>query len=232
MTEKKHINITEKFLRDPVARSKLIFGISVFVTAAFAVFNAVVGWIYKSLWHGSLALYYIMLVLQKLILTVVGQRIARKYRENKNGAAKAKTKLYFFSGLYLLLLDLALAVPVIQMATIENPADTGTITAIATATYTFYYIISATVNMVKARKKNDLRLQIIHNITFVTAVVSMLALTSTMICTFGEFESMRIMLVCVASGVWLTAVSTGVIMTVNGAVRLAETSCANRGNRR
>ena len=92
--------------------------------------------------------------------------------------------------------------------------------AIANAAYSFFKITVAIVNLVKTVRMQNAVLQTIRNINFVDALVSILALTSTLIRTFGDFNSMRTMLVCVSVGVSLLTIAVGVTMIVKGALRL------------
>lgn len=209
-----------KLLTDMPLRTRVFFVISILGTLAFALFNGVAGVVYKSLWYGSLAAYYIFLILLKLLLIVFAKRVAMKYSHDPQKLEKEQWRIYLINGALLLVLDLALTAATVQMATTQKPVQTHMIMAIATAAYAFFRIISATVKSIRNRKTSDIMLQVICNISLVAAIVSMLALTSTMISTFGTFESMRTMLACVSVGVSVAIISLSVFMIVKGAFKM------------
>lgn len=207
-------------LENPTVRARVFFVLSVLPTLIFAIFNAVIGAVYRSVWYGSLAAYYIMLVVQKILLVAFSRHAQTKYACSTQKCNTEKIKIYIINGVFLLVLTLALTAAIVQMATTEKPQKTDKIVAIATAAYTFFKIISASINVVKTKKTGDVILMAMRNIGFVAATVSMLALTSTLICTFGTIESMRAMLAAVSVAVGLITTSTGILMIVNGAKKL------------
>lgn len=119
---------------------------SLFVTALFAIYNGFLGVYHASLWHGSVCVYYLVLVgLRTMIIT------ARKNADQRAQSKRAQTKVYVASAVLLLLLNLCLVVPVSLMVVQKKPVDMTLIPAIATAAYTTCKVIMASVNL-KRRK--------------------------------------------------------------------------------
>ena len=201
-------------------RARVFFAISILGTLAFVVFNAVAGVLYRSLWYGSLAVYYIFLIAMKVLLVVFAKYVAKKYSADVDKLIYEQWRIYLINGVLLLVLDLALTASTVQMATMAKPTKTHMIIAIATAAYAFFKIITSIVNAIRNRKTNDVLLQVIRNINLVSATVSMLALTSTMISTFGDFASMRTLLACVSVGVSVAIISLSILMIIKGTANM------------
>ncbi len=221
--------ITEKFKKSTLLnnivsdynfRTIVFFIVSLSVNIIIAVFNATTGILYKSIWYGALAVYYIALALQRGALLASLYYVKKRLKYENEKYEKTVTKIYIINGAVLLLLQAALSVAIVQMVTTEKPAKTGMVIAIANAAYAFYKIIAAAVNLAKTIRLQNMALQIIRNINLADASVSMLALTSTLICTFGNFNDMRTMLTYVATGVSLVIIAISVIMIIKGALEL------------
>lgn len=209
-----------RVLTEKPIRARVFFVFSIVCALAFATFNAIAGVMYQSLWYGSLAVYYIFLIALKILLVVFSKYVSVKYADDEKKLIKERWRIYLINGVMLLVLDLALAASIVQMASMAKPTQTHMIIAIATAAYAFFRITTSIVNVIRNRKTDDIMLQVIFNISLVEATVSMLALTSTMISTFGDFESMRTMLLCVSVGAGMAIIFIGVLMIVRGAAQM------------
>ncbi|MDE6274686.1 MAG: hypothetical protein K2L87_06535, partial [Clostridiales bacterium] len=91
-------------------------------------------------------------------------------------------------------LEFAMAGAVTQMMLSERPAQGGEIMAISTAAYTFYKIIMATYNLIKARKLSNPVTQSLRNLNFADACMSVVSLTVLMISTFDSEDTTMAML--------------------------------------
>ena len=70
-------------------RDALMFVISTIMTLAFAIYNRILGAVNKSIWHESIGLYYLLLLIIKLII-VLTQKDAKK----RTFERKEKIKLH------------------------------------------------------------------------------------------------------------------------------------------
>ncbi len=223
--------VTEKLrditlLNDYEYRTMFFFFNSVIVNFVIAAFNIATGIKYLSVWYGSLALYYVALALQRGVLFVIVHNMKKKYGADSQKYQRATIIIYIVNGIVLLLLEAALTAAIVQMVTSEKPVKTGKVIAIANAAYAFYKIISAAIKMAKT---NNLLLQIICNIGWADAAVSMLALTVTLTDTFGDWEHMHVMRMSVAIGVSIIIIEFGIGMIISGLVKLKKLSLYKTG---
>lgn len=109
------------------------------------------------------------------------------------------------AGILFLALNFALTGVILLTIAQDTARRYSEIVVISIATYTFYKIIMAVVNMVKVRKMQSLVLITIRNIGVADALVSMLTLQATMLASFqgkGGLDANRMnaitgMVVCV-----------------------------------
>ncbi len=155
---------------------------------AFAVYYGVFGAKHSSFWYGSLAGYYIILCSIR-IGTLVSAFVATKKCDTPTSLQKAKLGIYFGSGLSLFVLEIALSVFVAQLIRLGTPIVKNNYIAIGSAAYAFYKIISAVVNITKARKSQNLVVQTMKNINLTDAMTSILVLQTTLLTTFMSTEN-------------------------------------------
>ena len=217
--------LLEKFHNKPLisaiitsfsTRTLVLSALAFAINIAFALFNGIASLIYKSMWHGSLAIYYFFLSFMRLAIILIFFSLRRKHREDPDRMAFEKEKIYLFNGLLILLLAIALTAVNIEVIFSTRPAIAGEIFAIALATYSFYKITIAIINSARARRTTDAITKTIRNIGLVDAVVSMLMLTNTLITTFGSAVDMRLMLVFASVASSITNISVGSFMIIQG----------------
>lgn len=155
---------------------------SLFVTALFALYNGFLGVYHASLWHGSICVYYLVLVgLRTMIIA------ARKRADRRTEPERAQTKVYFASA--VLLLNLCLIVPVSLMVVQQKPVNMTLIPAITMAAYTTYKVIMASVNLKRRKRSSDRLVRLLRTISFIDALVSVLTLQNTLIMVNMKSES-------------------------------------------
>lgn len=118
---------------DYARRTLLSAGASSVCTALFAAYNGYLGIRHGSLWHGSIAGFYLLLT------AVRGSILLTESRGRTRPAAvqeRCRRRTFLVSSALLLVLDLALILPVSMMAVLERPVSMGLIPAITMATYT------------------------------------------------------------------------------------------------
>lgn len=158
--------------------------VSLYLSLGFNLFYAAVnlgsGLYYRSVWFGTLAVYYILLsVMRFLLLRYVGQRgVGSRHSTEWNR--------YRVCGAILLPMNLALA-GVIVLVLHENEGFEYPGTLIyAMALYTFCITITAAVNVVKYRKYDSPVLSGAKAVNLAAALVSMLALETAMLTRFDS----------------------------------------------
>lgn len=206
----------------------LIFAIGSFIISLlFSAFNAYMGIANRSIWYGALAGFYISLAfLRGGVLTYHKSRIGKKKTQNDE---YVKAKVYRNSGIITLLLNLALSSAIAQM--IFSNAHFYYIgwTVFAYAAYAFYKITMSIISFIKAHKQEDLTVRAIRNINLVDALVSILALQTALITTFGD-ATMDVSMLNTITGVIVSVLSTaiGIYMIVSANKTMKEIQKENK----
>lgn len=191
---------------------------------AFAIFQLVLGFIYKSFWFYSMFAYYVILAIIRFSLV----KHTTKYKANEE--TEIEIKKYILSGWLLLFINLALAVIVFFMVYFNKTFYHHMITTIAMAAYTFFTFTFAIISLVKYRKYNSPVYMAAKSISLIAGAVSMLTLETTMLTTFGTNESplfTQIMLSLTGVAVIGFAISMAIIMLVKGKKALKEQKTKN-----
>lgn len=190
--------ITEKLKSHPFTANVLenydfkttVFSLLSFaVTVAFATMNLVSAVMYRLFWYGAIAAYYFVLILFRGVVLLAYRKCSQKYAQDAERYEKSNWKIYLASGAFLILLEFAMVGAVTQMMLSERPAKSDEIMAISNAAYTFYKIIMAVYNLVKARKNNNPVTQALRNLNFADACMSVASLTVLLISTFEDGET-------------------------------------------
>ena len=184
----------------------------------YGIFQLWLGLYHRTFWFTSLGAYYICLAIMRFFLVLhtrkydVGEKM---YRELVR---------YRACGWVFLVMNLALSLIVFFMIYWNRTFEHHMITAIAMAAYTFTSFTLAIINVVKYRKYNSPVLSASKAISFASACVSMLTLTSTMLTTFsdgtmGELEK-KMMLGGVGIAVSCVVVVMALCMIVIGTKKI------------
>lgn len=203
-------------------RTIVFMAIGVGFNIAFAVFNGVTAVLHRSIWYGSIAGYYCILIFQRSLILLSYSLVRKRAGGDAEKLARAKLKIYLANGAVIVPLTIALGVAAAQMVISDNPSVPGEIMAIACATHTFYKATMAVYNFFKARNGRDPIVQTIRNLGFVDALVSMLVLATTLIPAFGTMDrEMRTLVALMALVIVAFTIGLGSSMIVQGARRLA-----------
>ena len=200
-------------------RTRILFFCSVFITSLFAIFNAYIGISFRSIWHASIAIYFIILAIQKIYVLISTIYFVKRYKNNKETLNKRNILLYIINGFILILLVFGLSFSIIQMLKSNKPVINNEIMAISNATYAFYKIIIAIINYVKANKNDDYLIKTIRNINLSDALVSILNLTVTLETVFGG-KIDEVMIIITSTLFSLIILINGVLMIVLGIINI------------
>lgn len=149
-------------------------------TVLFALYNGFLGIFRLSVWHGSICVFYLILVtVRGMILLTEKKNINRSEQER----ICHRHKTFKISSVVLLMLNLALILPISLMVIFEKPINIGLIPAIAMAAYTTYKITMAFIHMRKQKRNsyNNVLVTELRVINFIDALVSVLTLQNTLI---------------------------------------------------
>lgn len=150
------------------------------VTALLAIYNGFLGIRFWSVWHGSICVYYLLLVmLRGMILLTEKENATRSIKESVH----YRRKIFRISSAMLLLLNLALILPLSLMVMLEKPVNMGLIPAITMAAYTTYKITVASIHIGKQKRSSldNVLVAELRTINFIDALVSVLILQNTLI---------------------------------------------------
>lgn len=186
----------------------------------YGIFQLCLGFYHQTFWFGSLGAYYICLAVMRLFLAGHTSRYAPG--ENmKNELLKYRT-----CGWVFLVMNLALSLIVFFMVYFNRTFQHHMITAIAMAAYTFTSFTMATLNVVRYRKYNSPVFSATKAISFASACVSMLTLTSTMLTTFSDGSmsviEQKLMLFGVGFAVSAVVLAMAIRMIVKSTQKLKE----------
>jgi hypothetical protein len=186
---------------------------SLAVTAVFALYNGFLGIYHASLWHGTICVYYIVLVVLRGFIIAARNRSLRD-----RDPERTQKKSFVISAALLLLLNICLVLPVSLMAIRQKPVDLSLIPAIAMAAFTTYKIVMASVNLRKKRKSSDSFVRLLRTISFIEALVSILTLQNTLIMVNLKDESREMLTLSAvtSAAVMLTVLALSVAAMVKG----------------
>ena len=179
---KGHNEWVGRYLNDLSFRAHVSLYISLTINVVYAVAKFFSGIYYHSFWFGSIAVYYFCLAVMRFMLL----RHANRNRFGENQSSEFKR--YRICGGILTVLNLALTGMVILMVTHNYAYNYPGTLIYAMGAYTFYNIITASMNVVKYRKQNSPVLSASKMIQLASALVSMLALETAMLAKFGDNE--------------------------------------------
>lgn len=159
----------------------------------FAIFNGVTGIISHSAWFGSLSAYYILLSMMR-IGAVKQEKKIFKIKQKKE-RMKKEIAIYQKNSVLFIIMAVVLGGLVILLESSIGGKSYPGYTIYAAAAYTFYRIISSTINMIKVNKRKSPLLMIIRKIGYIDACVSILILQTAMFDSFakGQKEFIKLM---------------------------------------
>lgn len=209
----------------------VIFTIGSFaMSVVFSAFNAYMGIAYRSIWYGALATYYIALTLLRGgVLLYHKKKIGKKYVLQNDEYTKAK--VYRNSGIVTLMLNTALSAATGQMIFSDAYFTYMGWTIFAYAAYAFYKITMSIVSFIRAHRQTDLTVRAIRNINLVDALVSILALQTAMLTTFGDGTiNISLMNTMTGSVVGVASVAIGIYMIVSANKKIKELRKEKKNN--
>ena len=174
---------------------------SLAVTAIFALYNGFLGVYHASLWHGTICVYYLVLVILRGVIISARNRSARE-----SDPVRFQIKVYVASAALLLLLNTCLVIPVSLMVIRLKPVNLSLIPAIAMAAYTTYKIIMASVHLKRRKRSSNSLIRLLRTINFIDALVSILSLQNTFIMVMKDESAEMLTLSAITSAAIMLAV--------------------------
>ena len=177
----------------------------------FAIYNGAVGFFVGSIWHISMGIYYFLLLAVKAIVYSASSRGERMSDEKKRRVYK---NAFNFSAGVLIVLNLALAAPIILMVTKGRAVKFSLTVAIGIAAYTTYRVTMSIVNFVRYRKVSDLMARVLLTVGLIESIMAVLTLQNTLIAVNGgeENQGLFALTIIVSAIGFLGALSLTVLM--------------------
>lgn len=167
----------ERVKIDTNFRIKLLLRLSFIFNVAYSVFLFIVSQIYSSKWFFVMSIYYGLLSVARIFIYL---------QVSPQQELVSKIKTMRACGYFLLSINLVFSTMIFILIYGNQYVKHHEITVIALATYTFTALTMAIINSIKCLKKKDYLYSSAKIISLISASVSIVTLTNTMLCTFGE----------------------------------------------
>lgn len=209
-----------RLVGDPKFRAEISLHQGFIINLAYIAVKLVYGVWYRSPWFISLAVYYALLALMRLLLLFRGKGLDYL----------GELRRYRFCGLILLLMNLALAGIVDFMVQKNHGYEYPGTLIYLMAAYSFYAAILAVVNVVKFRRHGSPVLSAAKAINLVAAMVSILSLETAMLSQFGSENGplfRKRMTGATRGGVCVIVLGMAVYMIVGSTKRMKQAEAQN-----
>ena len=166
----------EDYIYQTLMSSAVSFG----CTALFALYNGYLGLRYGSVWHGSIGIFYLLLMVIRGIVLLTEMRNQTRLAAEQN---RCRRRIFLISSVLLLVLDLTLILPISMMVVLDKPVSMGLIPAIAMAVYTTWKITMASIHVGRQRRRSGGNILVVElrTVNFIDALVAILTLQNTLI---------------------------------------------------
>lgn len=171
--------------------------VSALINVAFTVYNGFLGILYHSAWNCSICVYYLLLSGIRAAVVYAHRGVLKP---RKPELSFQQRKVFFWTHLMLIIMNLALIVPIAVMVRGERSYSLGMIPAIAMAAYTTYRIVISVHHFRKSGKQKNLLLLELRTINLINALVAVLTLQNALIMTNGGQNSSMMTLTAWTSG--------------------------------
>ena len=159
--------------------------LSFIFTLALVIYHITLFIIFNGLWNIVISFYYILLSVLRFIILFNEYRYKIKMLDKDTMENRRKKNLIYYS-LLLLLIDISLNFPIILLAYQEEVREYNIIIAITFALITTIKFVLAIRGYIKTRKKYDTKTYIFKNITFTSALVSVISLQNVLISSVSD----------------------------------------------
>lgn len=177
------IYLVNRYLKEKTYRAEVSLYPGLLINLVYAGIKLYSGFRYRSVWFGTLAVYYILLAVMRFFL-LQHMRTKNIRREKETEALRR----YQWCGIVLLVLNWALAGMIILVVRKDSGFTYPGMLIYVMAMYTFYSVITAAKNIIQFRSYGNPVLSAAKVISMTTALVSLLSLETAMLTQFGTTE--------------------------------------------
>ncbi len=188
--------------------------ISFLLGVLFGIYYGVLGIVGRSIWYGALAAYYIFLTLLRGWVLLKNGKMREKTEKER---AIAQVNAHLWSGVFLLVVNMALSVAIAQMIFDNQHFSYPSWTIYGAATYAFYNITTSIIDFCKSKKQGNLTVETIRHINLIASSVSILTLQTALLNTFSTGEvDISLFNTMTGIAVSLITLTLGVLMIIKG----------------
>lgn len=172
--------IVKRYLNEKMFRAEISLYPGLLINLLYAGIKFYSGLRYRSIWFGTLSVYYILLAVMRFALLHHVRGSRRSY--------VSELRRCRLCGIILMILDWALAGIIILVVRKNSGFEYPGMLIYVMAMYTFYAVITAIVNVIKFRKYGSPVMSAAKVINLTAALVSMLSLETAMLTQFGAAQ--------------------------------------------
>ena len=204
---KQNVSFIEKITQNARFRIKFLLWLSLVFNLAYSLFLFFIAKQNHSRWFLVCSIYYGLLSITRFF-------VLKQTHEGKRNCQKIKTLRA--CGCFLFAINVVVSAMIFLLIHSEINAKYHEITVITIATYTFLSLTLAIIGSVKFAKENDYVFFSIKIINLISASVSLVTLTNTMLATFGEDNEplRRIILPLLSGFVAFFIITVAILMIV------------------
>lgn len=206
-----------RYLTDAHVRMHVSLYLSLGINMLYAVMKLIMDAYYRSVWFGTLGVYYALLTAMRFMLL-------RYVRRNVPGRALASELKHFrLCGAVLIPMTIALSGVVILVIDRNEGFQYAGYLIYVAAMYAFYKVISAVVNLVKYRRYNSPVMSATKAVSLAAALVSVFALETAMLSQFGQERDLlfrRIMTSATGAAICAFILGMATVMIIHATRRL------------
>ena len=187
---------------------------SALINIAFTLYNMIFGIVKRSMWHGTIGVYY-------LLLAGVRTMIVMSQKQTLTGGEKSSEQMhrrtYIITHIILLLMNISLIVPITVMVRGEREYTLGLTPAIISAAYTTYRLTSSIVGYRHSKKADDILITEQSVINMIDSLTAVLTLQNTLLMANGGVSgNMKTLCAWTSGGILLVIV----LLTIVSFLRL------------
>lgn len=211
--------LLHRCLTEPLVRMQATLRLSLGLNLLYAVMKLIMGVYYRSVWFGTLGVYYALLAGLRIMLL----RPVR--RDVPGGGQVSELKRYRLCGAALMPMIIVLSgVVALVIRRGEGFTYPGHL-IYAAALYAFCAVIIAAVNLVRYRRYNSPVITAVKAVSLASALVSVFALETAMLAQFGQGEDPafhQAMTSATGAGVCEIILGMAAVMIIRATRRLKE----------
>lgn len=209
--------LAHRYLTDVHVQMRVSLYLSLGLYLLYAAMKLFYGLWYRSVWFGTLAVYYILLAVMRFLL------LRHAHRNVFGAELRAELRQYRLCGIILVLMTITLAGVVILVVQENEGFQYAGYLIYVMAMYAFYNIISAVRDVIRYRQYQSPVMSAAKAIKLAAALVSMLSLETAMLAQFGNGQDpgfRQLMTGLTGGGACLIVLGMGIYMIAGATRRL------------